>query len=130
MGYVTAGVGSGTSGFLGGGFAYIPPGQVVSIDAPDNGPETRPLATALDGNYPNPFNPTTRIRYSLEQAGSVRLTVYDLLGREVAVLVDGTRASGRHEATFDAARLGSGMYLYRLMVDGREVATRRMTLLK
>jgi hypothetical protein len=73
-----------------------------------------PTTFALEGNYPNPFNPTTTIRFTLPEAANVRLSVYDLLGREVHVLVDGTLAAGAHTSTFDAAGLPSGSYLYRL----------------
>ena len=83
----------------------------------------------LDQNYPNPFNPQTTIRYTLAQSDRVSLTIYDLLGRRVALLVDATQAAGTHDAVFDASGLPSGMYLYRLQA-GNHVETRRMTLLK
>ncbi|NBC17703.1 MAG: T9SS type A sorting domain-containing protein, partial [Bacteroidetes bacterium] len=75
--------------------------------------EAVPEQAALDGAYPNPFNPQTTIRYALPEAADVRLAVYDLLGREVAVLAEGTQPAGTHTATFDAAGLPSGVYLYR-----------------
>ena len=75
----------------------------------------------LGQDYPNPFNPTTLIRYSILGTGSegaearfVRLAVHDLLGREVAVLVNEQQAPGSYEVRFDAGRLASGVYLYRL----------------
>ena len=68
----------------------------------------------LDANYPNPFNPQTVIRFSVPEASAVTLTVYDLLGRSVRVLLDGEVSAGWHEANFDASGLPSGMYLYRL----------------
>jgi hypothetical protein len=96
------------------------------------GSET-PLRTELMAAYPNPFNPSTVIGFTVgtQDLASLqtRLTVYDLLGREVAVLVNGTMPSGRHQVTFDAAGLASGVYLVRLEAGG-EVFTRRMTLLK
>ena len=73
-----------------------------------------PLSFALSGNYPNPFNPETTLRFEVPAAAHVKLAVYDVLGREVRVLVDGIREAGRHEVTFEAAGLPSGMYLYRL----------------
>ena len=88
-----------------------------------------PFAFRLEPNYPNPFNPVTTIRYAVPEAGPVRLDVFDLLGRRVAVLVDGFRAAGSHTAVFDAARLPSGTYLYRLRAAGR-VETRTMVLVK
>lgn len=81
-------------------------------------------------NYPNPFNPVTEITYRLTENAIVNLTVYDLLGREVATLVDGEfRPAGGHSATFNASSLSSGMYLYRLQT-ANQVITRQMTLIK
>ncbi|GAB5518902.1 MAG: hypothetical protein RhofKO_11530 [Rhodothermales bacterium] len=88
-----------------------------------------PETVELQPNYPNPFNPVTTIGYALPEAGPVRLVVYDLMGREVRVLVDGPRAAGRHEVTFEASGLSSGTYLYRLEAV-RTVRTGRMVLLK
>jgi hypothetical protein len=80
-------------------------------------------------NYPNPFNPTTVVSYQLSAVSEVRLAVYDLLGREVAVLVNEKKPAGSHEVTFDAGRLASGTYLYH-MTAGNFVQTRSMVLLK
>jgi hypothetical protein len=88
-----------------------------------------PLAVTLDQNYPNPFNPSTTIRYSLPEAGPVRLAVYDLLGREVARLADGERHAGSHELVFDAAGLPSGSYLLVLEAEGTQLR-RGMMLMK
>ena len=88
-----------------------------------------PTQFALESNYPNPFNPTTTIGFSVPRAADVRLTVYDALGRKVAVLVDGVRAAGRHEVTFHADELASGLYVYRLEAAGHAY-TRKMTLQK
>ena len=76
--------------------------------------EAIPESYALESNYPNPFNPTTTIRFSVPESAQVRLVVYDVLGRQVRVLVDGVHAAGRHEVVFDASDLSSGTYLYRL----------------
>lgn len=65
-------------------------------------------------NYPNPFNPETRIHYDLPQDGLVRLAVYDLLGREMATLIDEFKSAGRYDVGFNAANLASGVYFYRL----------------
>ncbi len=83
----------------------------------------------LEANYPNPFNPQTAIRFALPEAGPVRLVVLDVLGREVAVLADGVQAAGAHTVYFDAQRLPSGVYLYRLDAPGFR-QTRQMLLLK
>lgn len=92
----------------------------------------------LGQNYPNPFNPSTRIEYRLAQAGRVRLTVFDMLGREVKILVNGSMAAGQHTASWDGTdsrgeRLASGIYFYRLQVDAHSqsfTSMRRMLLIK
>ncbi len=88
-----------------------------------------PQTLVLNANYPNPFNPTTAIRFDLPQAGTVQLLVYDLAGREVARLVDQPLPAGTHQVTFDATGLPSGTYLYRLRTNTAEL-TRPMTLVK
>lgn len=88
-----------------------------------------PRTFALAQNYPNPFNPTTTIEYSLPEAGSTRLTVYDMLGRELVRLTDGFQSEGPHTVVFDGAQLSSGMYLYDLR-QGSHSVTRRMMLIR
>jgi hypothetical protein len=83
----------------------------------------------LQGNFPNPFNPQTMLRYSLREAGEVTLIVYDVNGRPVATVVDGWRDVGYHEATFDGTNLASGVYVYDLKVNDFS-ATGKMVLLK
>lgn len=83
---------------------------------------TLPEQPFLDPNYPNPFNPATQIRFGVPEAGAVRLVVSDLLGREVAVLLEGPIPAGTHTATFEAAHLPSGLYFYQL-----ETRTQRLT---
>ncbi len=83
----------------------------------------------LSQNYPNPFNPITTIKYELPKESLVRLNVYDMLGHEVSVLVNERMDAGVHEAKFDAVRLSSGMYVYRLRA-GDYVSTKRMILMK
>ena len=73
-----------------------------------------PSEYVLESNYPNPFNPETRIRFGLPESAHVKLVVYDVLGREVRMLIDGVYEAGTHEAIFEASGLPSGMYLYRL----------------
>ncbi|MBU1881286.1 T9SS type A sorting domain-containing protein, partial [bacterium] len=78
---------------------------------------------------PNPFNPSTTIRYALKDAGNVALTVYDVSGRQVVQLADGWRNAGSHEAVFDGSGLASGVYLIQLQTD-KQTATSKMVLLK
>ena len=91
--------------------------------------EGNPNAFTLRQNYPNPFNPTTTISYSLNRRDKVRLSVYNLVGHEVAVLADGERSAGEHEILFDASRLASGVFFYRLQTSG-SVRTRKLVFLK
>ncbi len=113
-------------------------GTVYRLTAPTNvareADRELPDQIALAQNYPNPFNPSTTIRFDLERAQDVRLTVYDVLGREVAVLVDRQMATGSHEIvwdglTDDGEAVPSGTYIYRLR-SGDRTASRAMTLVK
>jgi hypothetical protein len=88
-----------------------------------------PAAWSLDQNYPNPFNPLTEIRFAMPRAEFVMLKVYNLLGQEVATLVDGLMQPGVHHATFDGANLASGVYLYRVK-SASFSATRKMLMMK
>jgi len=88
-----------------------------------------PTTFAVEGCYPNPFNPTTTISYTLPEASHVSLTVFDTNGRTVATLVNGLRDAGRHQVTFDGSDLASGVYFYNL-TSGANVATGKMALVK
>ncbi len=88
-----------------------------------------PRDVALAQNYPNPFNPATTLAFALPEAGAVRLEVFDVLGRRVAVLVDSVLPAGRHTAMWQAREASSGVYLYRLTA-GSAVRTRRMLLVR
>lgn len=88
-----------------------------------------PTEVSLSQNFPNPFNPTTSIRYQVPENTHVRLGVYDLLGRQVALLVNDTMPAGSHTAQFDASSLSSGVYIYRIEAAGQS-QSRRMTLVK
>jgi hypothetical protein len=91
-----------------------------------------PQTYDLSQNYPNPFNPSTTINYQLPYSSRVNLTVYDLLGRQVKILVDEMREAGYHQAVFDASGLASGVYVYRLQATGNGSyhQVKRMLLLK
>jgi hypothetical protein len=97
----------------------------LAVEQPGQVPSTFALAQ----NYPNPFNPTTVVGYQVAVASDVRLGVYDLLGREVLLLVHERKAPGRYEVKLDAAGLASGIYFYRLTTS-RYVETRKMLLLR
>ncbi len=84
---------------------------------------------ALMQNYPNPFNPATKIKYSIPKSGFVSLKVYDVLGREVATLANEQKSAGNYEVNFDASKLSSGIYYYRISA-GNYIATKKMILMK
>ncbi|HET6271885.1 MAG TPA: choice-of-anchor B family protein [Bacteroidota bacterium] len=88
-----------------------------------------PAEFQLVQNYPNPFNPNTVIRYQLPTSSRVVLKVYNLIGKEVATLVDDTKPAGSHDVQFDAQSLSSGVYFYTLRAGGLQ-ATRKMVLMK
>ena len=99
--------------------------------------EGLPTRFSLQQNFPNPFNPTTTIRFDLPQAGDVKLVIYDLLGREVETLVSRWHEAGRHKTTWNIGNLASGVYIYRLSVNenspgkpGSFSHTRKMIILK
>ena len=132
----------GNSGLVRLGDASPVPGQEFAVDAmrwvyqgnattnvSQNGGTRKPEHNALQQNYPNPFNPTTVVSYQLSVASEVRLVVYDLLGQEVAVLVNGQQEAGTHSIPFDGSALSSGLYLYRLEA-GLFRQTKSMLLLK
>jgi chitinase len=96
---------------------------------PSDRATSAPGSFALLQNYPNPFNPTTTITYVLPGLSHVNLTVHDILGREVSVLVNERKEAGVHEVTFDGSNLASGVYFYRLQA-GSFVAVKRSLLLK
>jgi hypothetical protein len=99
----------------------------------DNNSESKisetPKLTALK-NYPNPFNPTTQLEFGISDLGFVTLKVYDMLGKEVAVLVNEKKSGGIHTVSFNGSGLSSGMYYYTLSVDGIRLETKSMVLMK
>jgi len=92
-------------------------------------PNAVPSDFSLNQNYPNPFNPTTNIRFSLPEANQVTLKVYDMLGQEVATLVNEFMNAGSFEVTFDASNLSNGVYMYSIKTDNF-TATKKMILMK
>jgi pectate lyase len=92
-------------------------------------PESRPLNFVLFQNYPNPFNSTTFIRYQVAKAGIVILNVYDMLGREIAQLINEEKTPGEYSIKFDANTLATGLYIYQMRV-GDQLVKRKMLMLK
>jgi hypothetical protein len=92
-----------------GSFTYSSEVEVVAI----------PTAYGLENNFPNPFNPQTKIQYSLPENAKVRLAVYDMLGRQVAELVNEEQNAGYYEKTFTGSNLSSGMYIYRITAQAQ-----------
>ena len=83
----------------------------------------------LEQNYPNPFNPTTSINYTIAERSAVSIKVYDVLGNEVATLVNSTQEAGAYDVNFDASQLSSGLYIYTLNA-GDFTSSKKMMLLK
>ncbi|MBA4407608.1 hypothetical protein C0389_10065 [bacterium] len=88
-----------------------------------------PTNFALEQNYPNPFNPTTTIKYSILRQSVVSISVYDLLGREVSVLVNEEKPAGNYSIKFNGSNLTSGVYLYRMQA-GSFVETKKLVMIK
>jgi len=103
-------------------------GSIVGVQ-PSLPNEELPQAFSLGQNYPNPFNPSTSISFDLPMASHISLNVYDVSGCLVAEIIEGFRQAGRHEVTFDATGLASGVYLYRLEA-GEFIGTGKMVLMK
>jgi hypothetical protein len=101
---------------------YLPPVMARA----DREREEQPV---LQQNFPNPFNPSTSISFTLQRAGHVRLAVFNLLGQEVAVLLDGVRPEGPHTYEFVNVDLPSGIYFYRLQAPGL-FETKKMVIAK
>jgi hypothetical protein len=104
-------------------FSIIPPSGIETENS------DIPIDYELSQNYPNPFNPSTIINYQLPKSGYVSLIVFDVLGNEVAKLVEENKQSGKYEVTFDAPNLPSGVYFYTLSA-GEFVSTKKMLLIK
>lgn len=99
------------------------------VNTSDTGEVAVPIEYTLSQNYPNPFNPGTRINYSIPEASEVTLKVYNILGREVAALVNGHKDAGRYTVEFKSEGLPSGIYIYTLKA-GSYISTKKMTILK
>lgn len=131
-----AGFRTGVSSF-GGGVVFAGAGSIGAYyDGSNIAPtsvrsigDSKPTAFSLEQNYPNPFNPATTIKFSLPSAGHVALIVYDILGNEVATLVNEHLQSGNYLTTFHASHIASGTYFYRLQ-SGTRVQTKKFVVVK
>jgi hypothetical protein len=94
-----------------------------------SGREIGPASSVTVSNYPNPFNPSTIVRYSVPRTGHVTLSIFDVAGRQIALLVDGTKNQGMHEVMVDASGYASGMYICRL-TTGEHVQSAKMLVVK
>ena len=103
-------------------------GEAV-LSAIEQTSEEIPETFKLEQNYPNPFNPQTIINFSIKQKSMVKLAIYDITGKEIAILVNNELTAGTYNYNFDAAKLSSGIYLYRIEA-GDYVSTKKMTLIK
>ncbi len=114
-------------------------GEVIQVDTLTIGNQRffdeRPTMARLNQNYPNPFNPATTISYRLPQNSTVKIEVFDQLGRSIDVLLNEPRTAGDHMLTYNASHLPSGVYIYRMEIveyesRNRQMFTRKFTLLK
>ena len=145
IGYYNTYIGNLSGNFHGawGGYPFFKSGRVLISDMESGltvvhfagalvtdvpGDETLPLGFTLQQNFPNPFNPTTTIVFTLPREVFVSLKVMNILGQEVAVLVDGARPAGEHSVRFDARHLPSGVYLYRLTAGDASIMKRMIVL--
>ena len=103
--------------------------EQAGVGTEDEAPTAIPDQVELPQNYPNPSRSRTTIRFAIPEPGPITLKLYDVLGREVAVLREGATPAGWHEVTFDASRFATGIYFLRLNVDGT-IATQRLTLVR
>jgi len=107
--------------------AAVPVTSVTTVGIDDNTNTT--FSYQLNQNYPNPFNPTTQIKYTLAENSNVTLKVYDMLGKEVATLVNESQNAGAHSINFNASDLASGLYIYKIQA-GNFTQAKKMMLLK
>jgi hypothetical protein len=118
---------SGQANLVKAGFWQQVNGLITGIESEDN--KIIPKEFYLFQNYPNPFNPSTRIRWESPQSGLQILKVYDILGKEIATLVNEEKQAGRYEVKFDGASLSSGIYFYAFKT-GNFVDTKKLILMK
>jgi hypothetical protein len=113
--------------------SFSVPGNIYELANPSIGIQNIstdvPLSYTLNQNYPNPFNPITNVKFSIVNAGNVKIVVYDVMGREIQTLINERLQPGTYETSFDGSKLNSGVYFYKLNVNGYS-QTRRMVMTK
>lgn len=107
----------------------------LSLKDPTTAVNEKPIANLPKGygllqNYPNPFNPSTTISFNLQKKSNVNITVYDMLGHQVAELLNEVRNEGSSSVQFDGSDLSSGLYLCKMRIDGKQILTKKMMLMK
>jgi hypothetical protein len=114
---------------VGTGFDFATIKYTQTPSSLEENPENIPAVFKLYENYPNPFNPSTKIKYSIPQSSNVVIKVYDVLGNEIGTLVNEEKPAGTYEVTWNAASLPSGVYFYQLKA-GNFIETKKMILMK
>jgi len=117
------------AGLPAGDLNWYPDKKLIWTSVDGEAGQLVPTSFSLDQNYPNPFNPSTKIRFALPHTGIVTLKVFNILGQEVATVINGYMVAGTHEQVFDAGKLSSGVYVYTLSLEGF-FASKKMLLLK
>jgi hypothetical protein len=102
----------------------------ITTDVDENPIADLPMEYGLMQNYPNPFNPSTTISFNLQKKAKVTIAIYDMLGHQVAELLNDMKNPGQSSVQFDGSNLSSGLYLCRMQLDGRQIFTKKMMLLK
>jgi len=127
LGQNLIGVSSNANNTSNAGFWYQTAELVTSVEQIET--ELLPNEFRLEQNYPNPFNPSTTIQFAVPQTSNVTIRIYDILGREVATLIDEKYQPGQYKVIFEAGQLASGLYVYRIQAgDFRE--TKKLMLLR
>ena len=127
LGQNLIGVSSNANNTSSAGFWDQPTDLITSVEQIEN--DLLPTEFRLEQNYPNPFNPSTTIQFSLPKTSNVTIRIYDILGREVATLLDEEYQPGQYKIIFEAGQLASGLYMYRIQAgDFRE--TKKLMLLR
>ena len=101
----------------------------ITLTGVEKNPTSVPTVYDLSQNYPNPFNPTSTIRYDIPKTGFVNISVYNILGEKISVLVNEMKSPGHYEIIFDAKKLSSGIYIYSIRA-GDFIQSKKMILMK